>query len=45
MPPDDYYAPGAINAQPISQAANNTGMPAGFSANMEPAIIAGAGFD
>jgi len=30
----------------MNNAANNTGMPAGFSAaSMEPAIIAGAGFD
>ena len=44
MPPDDYYAPG-INPQSMNNAANNTGMPAGFSANMEPAIIAGANFE
>jgi len=33
MPPDDYYAPGANPAaQQMNNAANNTGMPVGFSA-------------
>ena len=37
MPPDDYYA-GSANNQ-IQNAANNTGMPAGFSGNVEPAAV------